>query len=67
MRSYTYVISVSCVYACSVVMLCVCVICTHALLRHSALYKALIDHTICCVLCCPRIIIFLIRCMLLSL
>ena len=49
MRSYTYVISVSC--------LCVCVICMHALVRHSALYKALIDHTICCVLCWARVII----------
>ena len=46
--------------------LCVCVICTHALLYVIVHYKAVIDHTICCVLCCARIIIFLIRCVLLS-
>ena len=64
------------VYLCYLCIMCVRMLGCHVYvyvsfvrmlcLRHSALYKAVIDHTICCVLCCARIIIFLISCVLLS-
>ena len=47
--------------------MCICHVYACSVVHHSALYKVMIDCTVCCVLlCCVRIIIFLIRCVLLS-